>query len=641
MATIIGTAGNDSLVGSAGGDTIDGYYGNDTILGGGGADSLVGGSGNDTYRFGENWGDDTITDADALGNIVFENVSESNLNFTDLNGDLVITNGANRIIVQGYYTNSHTYDFSFENVLPPPDGTILQPIIEAAIRLAVNAYPDSSGNPLLDGWQVAEGGSFASVSDFSFGRQVKILGFVTSIADVFIGNLNGETTLALAFSGTDESGLELALQTGNWHLYVDAHSDLINAVLHEAAINPAIERVLITGHSLGGILGEYCYAEYFQNDPDVGSRTDVYTFGSPGSSQSANGNIFNIVHTDDLVPLFEWAPGLSREGQDIFIERPEANIPTTAEHDRDLYSASIENLLAQLHDSQLPVEVRDQPLETLALTFAFGIGRDDIGDDLAIDAPGALRDIVFGLGGNDTLSGGSNSDVLSGGAGNDTLDGGGSGDWMIGGDGNDTLNGGTGADSMTGGAGDDIYVIDSASDQTVEAANEGTDTVQSSVTRTLDSNVENLTLTGTAVINGTGNALANVLTGNSAANVMNGSGGNDTLDGGIGSDSLAGGSGADRLIGGLGNDTLTAGGGADRFVFSGNNGTDRISDFVNGTDKIEIAGYGAALDAFADLNISVVAGNTQINLSADVAGAGMIVVAGVTGGIDTTDFLFG
>ncbi|MEO7861006.1 MAG: furin, partial [Nitrospirales bacterium] len=48
------------------------------------------------------------------------------------------------------------------------------------------------------------------------------------------------------------------------------------------------------------------------------------------------------------------------------------------------------------------------------------------------------------------------------------------------------------------------------------------------LTYTLGSNVENLTLTGTANLNGTGNTLNNVLTGNSGANVLTGGAGNDT-----------------------------------------------------------------------------------------------------------------
>ena len=82
----------------------------------------------------------------------------------------------------------------------------------------------------------------------------------------------------------------------------------------------------------------------------------------------------------------------------------------------------------------------------------------------------------------------------------------------------------------------------------VEAAASGTDTVQSSVTWTLGTNFENLTLTGTTAINGTGNTDANSLLGNSAANTLVGLAGNDTLDGGAGIDSLVGGSGDDLYV---------------------------------------------------------------------------------------------
>jgi Ca2+-binding RTX toxin-like protein len=145
---------------------------------------------------------------------------------------------------------------------------------------------------------------------------------------------------------------------------------------------------------------------------------------------------------------------------------------------------------------------------------------------------------------------------------------------MTGGAGNDTLNGGAGADKMLGGLGNDIYVVDKSTDVVTENADEGTDTVQSKITFTLASNVENLTLTGTSAIKGTGNTLNNVLLGNSGANTLSGSTGNDTLDGG------------------LGKDTLTGGAGNDFFVFdtalSSAANIDSIADFTLGLDKIQL-----------------------------------------------------
>jgi len=79
------------------------------------------------------------------------------------------------------------------------------------------------------------------------------------------------------------------------------------------------------------------------------------------------------------------------------------------------------------------------------------------------------------------------------------------------------------------------------------------------VTYTLGSNVENLSLTGTAAINATGNALDNMLTGNSANNTLTGNAGNDTLNGGGGADTLVGGTGNDIYIfnSGYGSDTIS------------------------------------------------------------------------------------
>ena len=77
---------------------------------------------------------------------------------------------------------------------------------------------------------------------------------------------------------------------------------------------------------------------------------------------------------------------------------------------------------------------------------------------------------------------------------------------------------------LTGGAGDDTYIVGTG-DTAVEAANEGTDLVLSRVDYTLGANLENLTLTGSAV-NGTGNSLNNILTGQTnVSNVLTGRGG--------------------------------------------------------------------------------------------------------------------
>ncbi|MGO4838735.1 calcium-binding protein, partial [Rhizobiaceae sp. 2RAB30] len=158
----------------------------------------------------------------------------------------------------------------------------------------------------------------------------------------------------------------------------------------------------------------------------------------------------------------------------------------------------------------------------------------------------------------------SNGDVLLGDSGNNTLNGGVGADQMTGGLGNDKIDGGLGADTMLGGAGNDIYVVDNAGDIVDERAtgSNGVDTVQASVHYTLGTGVENLTLTGTVAINGTGNNLANVIVGNAAANTLNG------------------GTGADRLSGGGGNDIYVTDGG-DVIYEAAYQGTDTVRSSVS------------------------------------------------------------
>ncbi|HEV2563863.1 MAG TPA: hypothetical protein VGU19_02160, partial [Microvirga sp.] len=115
---------------------------------------------------------------------------------------------------------------------------------------------------------------------------------------------------------------------------------------------------------------------------------------------------------------------------------------------------------------------------------------------------------------------------------------------LKGNDGKDTLDGGAGADSLDGGNGDDTYYVDDAADVIVEKTGKdasgvelgGYDRVISSVSYILSSQVEELTLTGSANLNATGNSSANVLNGNAGDNVLNGLGGADTMNGGLGND---------------------------------------------------------------------------------------------------------
>jgi Ca2+-binding RTX toxin-like protein len=231
-----------------------------------------------------------------------------------------------------------------------------------------------------------------------------------------------------------------------------------------------------------------------------------------------------------------------------------------------------------------------------------------------------------------SIVGTTGADLLSGGVGDDTLDGQA---------GNDTLDGAGGADRMVGRAGNDTYVVDDAGDTVVEFASEGADTILSSInlftSNPLAGNVENLTLTGSSDLQGTGNALANVITGNGGHNLLRGDAGhdslaggdgNDTLDGGTGNDTLEGGTGADRMVGRVGDDLYFVDDALDVIVEFGGEGVDTVRSSVtyalaDTLEHLTLTGS-ANIDATGNYLGNVLIGNSGANY-----------LRGGPGGVDT------
>jgi Ca2+-binding RTX toxin-like protein len=169
-------------------------------------------------------------------------------------------------------------------------------------------------------------------------------------------------------------------------------------------------------------------------------------------------------------------------------------------------------------------------------------------------------------------TGSSLDNTITGNAGNNLLSGGGGNDTLLGGAGNDVLDGGTGNDQMAGGAGDDVYRVNAAGDTVSELANQGIDEVRASVGVTLSANVEKLTMTGSAAIAATGNALSNTMMGNYADNTLTGLDGSDRLDGN---------QGADTLVGGLGNEIYYVDNAGDSIVELPSEGTDLVRSSIS------------------------------------------------------------
>ena len=282
----------------------------------------------------------------------------------------------------------------------------------------------------------------------------------------------------------------------------------------------------------------------------------------------------------------------------------------------------------------------------------------------------AFSDKLFGFGGDDLLDGAGGNDTMTGAGGNDIYVVGSAGDKVVessAAGGTDTvrsaisytlganlenltltgagtvnatgnalaniltgnaaanlLSGGAGADTMNGGGGNDIYVVDNAGDKAVEAsASGGLDKVKSSVSYTLGANVEELVLTGSSAISGTGNGLANAITGNAAANALNGAAGNDVLDGKGGNDTMSG---------GAGNDSYFVGSAGDKVVeSSATGGFDTVNSAVSftlGANLENLFLTGAAVNGTGNGLVNRITGNAAANLLDGKGGADTMTGAG-------------
>lgn len=185
------------------------------------------------------------------------------------------------------------------------------------------------------------------------------------------------------------------------------------------------------------------------------------------------------------------------------------------------------------------------------------------------------KSVVFGLGGNDRLNGGSSDDVLCGGDGDDTLYGGGGINTLVGGRGADELNGGPKRDDMIGGE-----VINGAPGDPPAFRPrpvgwyQGTDPYYPAATSP-DPYGGRLYALGwwfdcdpddgaDRLIEGAGGAgeepnVGPALWGCADADYLDGGDGDENLDGGDGDDTLIGGPGNDRLAGGAGEDYCDGG----------------------------------------------------------------------------------
>ena len=586
-----GEDGNDSIHSSNGDDVVHGGAGSDSILAGGGADTVYGGSGSDSIIGGV--GNDTIyggSDDDHIdgeaGDDVMRGEAGDDVYYVDSVLDVVIEN-AN----EGFDEVRSSISY------------VLGDNVEGLILTGTKNLNGTGGA----GDDELSGNSGANVLDGGFGQD-------------FMGGALGNDTYIV-----DNEGDQVVE-------YANEGFDVVNSTV-SISLGDNIENLVLLGNSainaIGNLSNNVLTGNTSANILDGGAGADSL-IGAAGDDRYIVDNAADVVTEN------------ANEGQD------------------EVYSAVTYTLVSNL--------------ESLVLTGASAV--NGTGNELnnSLSGNGASNTLT-GNAGDDVLNGMGGADVMVGGTGNDTyyidtstdsiteyagegtdtvnssatfalgndlenltLTGSASinatgnsyNNTIIGNSGSNTINGGAGVDIMIGGLGDDAYVVDDSGDIVVENVNEGLDSVTSSFTYTLgaNANIENLSLSGTGAINGTGNASNNLLTGNSAANVLTGGAGDDVLDGQ---------GGADSLIGGSGNDTYVVDNVSDSITENANEGTDVVSSSVaftlgsnienltlNGTSAINGTGNALSNTLIGNGAVNTLTGNAGDDVLNGMGGADIL-----------------
>jgi trimeric autotransporter adhesin len=615
--TLNGTSLADSLFGLAGDDTLTAGDGNDTLDGGLGADDLIGGEGNDVYIV-DNAGD-TVTESTGQG--------------TDT--------------VQA--SVSYSLDDHIENLTLTGTGAI-----NATGNALANTLTGNSGSNVLIGDAGADVLNGGAGADIMVGGADNDTYFVDNVGDVVQENSgDGTDTVQSSVTYTIASNVESLTLTGVAALNGYGNSGA-NTLTGNAAAN-SLNGGLGADTMVGGN-GNDIYV--VDNAGDVvteltGEGTDTvrtnmaYTLGS---------NLENLTITTSLA-----VNGTGNSLVNVITGGAGAN---TLDGD-----AGADTLIGLAGNDVYIVDNTGD-----VVTEALNEGTDLIQSSVTYTAALNVENLTLTGTGNINATGNALANTLTGNTGNNTLDGGAGIDTMIGGDGDDvyridsasdvvteatgegtdtvqatvsataganvenltllgttvinatgnaldntltgnlaanTLDGAAGADTMIGLAGDDTYVVDDAGDVVTEASASGTDTVRTALTYTLGANVENLVLTGTADVDGTGNTANNVITGTTGVN---------TLDGGTGNDTL---------IGLAGNDVYIVDSALDVVTEAAASGTDEVQASVSYTlglnvERLTLTGTGN-INATGNAAAETLTGNTGNNTLSGLLGADTMV----------------
>jgi len=641
MAEVLGTDAGETLNGTSGDDVIDAKGGDDTLNGLGGNDSLDGGDGDDTLVL-----DGLISGGAYYGGTGTDTLE---LNATTAN-------------VFGAYGSSSAYAFfgatltgieqvRFDSDASTGVGAVM--LFDQLGGSGITTLIGGDGNDAMGLVAADPGGGTFTMPSFNLVNWDSSANFVNQTGDDLILYASGAGSFTLNAREGLSSAQALLGSDGDDILNGSSGKEILNGQGGANALNGnGGDDVLVIANTVDA-QGNVTALTGAGSVYDGGSGIDTLWVGGPVNFQ---GSVAGI--------------------EAIFLQ---AAYSSPAPMGAGSYPATVLSLSGSLL-AALPADLALSGTGTIVVNLTPGDAYNAAawsvapGSTISVQVNGSsvndtmtgssLDETLVSAGGNDALKAGAGNDVLRGGLGDDLLSGGagvdiasyaglggavhvslgvtgaqdtGAGgidtlsgienlvgtnyaDTLTGNARANTLDGGGGADTLTGGAGNDTYWVNAKADVVVEASGGGTDTVHASSSYTLSANVENLTLTGTANISGTGNALNNQLTGNA---------GNNALDGGVG---------ADTMTGGLGNDTFRVDNAGDALVEGAGGGTDTVMasiGFTLGTNFENLILTGnAAIDGTGSGHDNAITGNAAVNTLSGLAGNDTLTGGGGADALD-------
>ena len=545
----------ENLTGSVRGDIMQGDAGDNILDGNNGSDTIYGGAGDDTYIFRAASGTDTIVDRPVHLEV-----------FVDKDGYFDPSRGFSlEWNYLGFDDNYYTYQLKITNSL----GEVVYDSGETGTYykyLAPTSYApgrQSDGRYITTGWQLTGASGYLLVDTIRSSAYKFIVRPIFSSGDGGYDTIELGDDLSLADIYVEQSGNDLVLRlmasTSTKMIVTDFFADpdaRIEALQFQDGLSANLANLRMPGMS--------------------GTAEDELFIGNKTSADTWNGGAGN-----DVISGLGGHDNLSGGDGDDVIEGGAGNDiidggsdsqtagstdTSTGFGDTARYVSATGAVVINLAASTTNIIVTEGGASTDTIIKSGGVstiehlvGSDNFGDTLTGDA---RANRLFGLGGDDVLSGGAGDDVLIGGDGVDSL---------FGGDGDDNIDAGDGDDvNVYGGAGNDL--IAGAAGNDVLHGDDGDDMV--------DGGEGNDTLHG-----GAGN---DQLGGGKGADTLFGDAGDDQLAGGDGDDTLDGGSGNDILLGEGGNDILRGGAGDDIYSFAAGSGEDEIQD-AEGINQIIFA----------------------------------------------------